>query len=193
MPLNVPQGFGLLAYRWGLASDPEVMVCTVGVDLGGAGGSAQDIADTKADAMETAIPDQDMAGGYTFLGCTLRVAAVGGGSVLVEAPRSVVGTAAASSVPNNCAYLVHKNTARAGRRGRGRMFLPPWVIAEVDVNQNGILTGAALTNLQSRVDVGFPLAGLVLLHDEAPAIIDPDPILSLVVDRQIATQRRRMR
>lgn len=193
MPLVIPEGYGLLAYRFALATDPEVMVITVGLNVLAVGGEPQAALDAKADAFAAAVPATMLAGGYTFLGCQLRLRHVDGGYVLLEAPRDIVGTAAAVSLPNNCAYLIHKRTARSGRRGQGRMFLPPWVIAEADINNAGMLTGAALSNLQAVVDDAFPLDGLVLLHDSVPSSIDPDPILSLVVDRQIATQRRRLR
>jgi hypothetical protein len=113
--------------------------------------------------------------------------------VVYESPQNVIGTGADVSIPNNCAFLVHKLTERAGRRGRGRMYLPPYVVAESDVNSNGILSPAALVNLQTLVGNAFPGDDFVLLHDSLPSSIPPDIITALNVDRQIATQRRRMR
>lgn len=193
MPLTIPAGFGLLAYQWGLATDPEVMICTLGLAVDPLVSGPQVQLDEKADAMATAVPAAQLAGGYAFLGCTLRVGDGSGSTTVYEAPRNIVGTAGAVSLPNNCAYLVRKSTARAGRRGRGRMYLPPWIVAEADISNSGILTGAALTGLQAIVEDAFPLAGLVLLHDDLPAVLAPDSITALTVDRQIATQRRRLR
>lgn len=190
MALEIPSGFGQLAYRFGLASDPEVMITTIGVDVGA---DPQGQVDDKADAFAAAVPAASLAGGYSFLGCVLRVGTGTTETVIVEAPRNVVGTAAAVSLPNNCAYLVRKTTGRAGRRGRGRMYLPPYIVAEADIDSNGMLSGPTLTALQAIVDDAFAGSDFVLLHDSEPASIAPDPILTLVVDRQIATQRRRMR
>jgi hypothetical protein len=193
MALVIPPGFGQLAYRFGLNTDPEIMVTTIGVDIAFGATGPQDKVDQKADAFAAAVPAASLAGGYTFLGCILREGAAGGGSVIYEAPRAIVGVAAAVSLPNNCAFLVRKGTGRAGRRGRGRMYLPPYIVAEADVTNTGMLSPAALVNLQGVVDAAFPGDDFVLLHDSLPSVIPPDPVTSLVVDRQIATQRRRMR
>jgi hypothetical protein len=193
MTLNVPAGFGILAYKFGLSSDAEVMVMTIGVDINFGSPGPQAKVDSKADSFANSVVAANMTGGYSFLGCTLRAGGGAGGSTVYEAPRLVVGTAPPSALPNNCAYLIHKLTARAGRRGRGRMFMPPYVIAETQVNNNGILDPPDLVGLQGLVDQALPGDDFVLFHDILPSVLAPDPITNLVVDRQIATQRRRMR
>ncbi len=102
-------------------------------------------------------------------------------------------------LPQNSALLVRKITNRGGRRGRGRMFFP-YLLAEGNVNEVGDFATVPRNTLQAVLDqvltdlqaIG---AGPVLLHEStgvtAPG--SPDPIVSLVVDGRIATQRRRLR
>lgn len=112
-------------------------------------------------------------------------------------PSTQNGGASASTLPANCAVLIHKRTARGGRRGRGRFYLP-WVGSETLWDEAGKLAGASVTTLQTAannfrsalVSGGVPM---VLLHDqgltpEGP----PNDVTSLIVDPLIGTQRRRL-
>lgn len=193
MTISYPAGAGLLSYRFGLTSDAEVMICTVGLDIPVLDPDPQGAVDSKADAFAAAVTPANISTGYTFLGCRLQMGPSTGGGATYEAPRSVVGTADPLALPNNCAFLIKKITELGGRRGRGRMYLPPFVIDEADVDQNGMLSGATQASLQALVDDAFPLEGLRLFHDDTPSPIDPTVITALLVDRQIATQRRRLR
>lgn len=112
-------------------------------------------------------------------------------------PTNVACTAAGSGPPPNVAILVHKRTARGGRRGRGRMFLP-WFGSEGDHDETGSINGTALTQYQTAVDTFrtslTSLAGpMVLLHGPGETTPGPpDTITGLDVDRLVSTQRRRL-
>jgi hypothetical protein len=135
----------------------------------------------------------------------VRVAAGTDGAedLVFEKPMATLGGAALSSLPANCAVLVHKVTARGGRRGRGRFFLP-WYIGEGDVDEAGQLTTVTQTAIQGRMDTfrtGLASGGsaMVLLHDPShPGVGSPtapgppNPVTALRVDKLISTQRRRL-
>ena len=101
------------------------------------------------------------------------------------------------SLPPNCAVLFHKATARGGRRGRGRMYLP-WSIADSSVDDVGVINSTnvtAHTAAASAWQAALSAGGnpLVLLHAPGKtATPPPDPVTSMTADRLIATQRRRI-
>lgn len=192
MAIVVPPGYGILSYRFSLAGDSEEMVCTVGlnVQVGLTGPQAR--CNAKADAWLAAMPGSTMVAGSSFNGCTLRTPDGG----VFEAPRTVLGSGGPAALPNNCAYLVKKLSAVAGRRGRGRMYVPPFYVGEGSISQTGDLDGASLVALQNLITAGLPGDDFVILHSQAfgaPAPPAPTPITSFLVDRKIATQRRRLR
>jgi hypothetical protein len=121
----------------------------------------------------------------------------GGADLVADTAWSDAGGATGSMLPPNCAVLVHKRTARGGRRGRGRFFLP-WAIIETAVDEVGIITPANVTTIQTAMNTfrstlisnSIPM---VLLHDPGKtATGPPDPVTSMTVDRLISTQRRRL-
>lgn len=98
--------------------------------------------------------------------------------------------------PNNCALLVRKVTSRGGRRGRGRMFVPPCSISDANVDGVGVIGTTQLVDQGTKAG-NFKLAlatngvPMFLLHshpDDAP-----DEVTSLSVQQLMATQRKRMR
>lgn len=106
------------------------------------------------------------------------------------------GSGGQAPVPINSALLVTKNTALGGRRNKGRMYVPPFLPGESQVDANGNLAAGVQATLQGQFDVATDgdLAddiGYLLYHQTG----DPTPtaITSLVVNNLIATQRRRMR
>lgn len=100
----------------------------------------------------------------------------------------------------NVTYLLKKSTSYAGRRFRGRMYLP--YANAGGVTQTGQLSTAELAILTARaaaIQTGLVAAGpnasnLVLLHAESPLSATPAPttVLSLAGEPFVATQRRRL-
>jgi hypothetical protein len=89
--------------------------------------------------------------------------------------------------------LIHKKTALAGRKNRGRMYIPD--MEESQVNNNGLLNGSAVALLQDIADAWFGLTGAdaligapQVLHEDASA---PTEITAMTVETTVATQRRR--
>lgn len=110
---------------------------------------------------------------------------------------SVSGGKSATSLPPNCALLVHKRTARGGRRGRGRLFIP-WAVAETDVDEAGIITAPVVTTAQTASNAFLTALGvnnvpMAVLHSPGQTAEGaPNLVTGLTVDRLISTQRRRL-
>lgn len=127
----------------------------------------------------------------------------GGEDIVGVNTQPVACTFGGPAAPPNCAVLVHKRTARGGRRGRGRMYLP-WAAASTTLTEAGGVSAADVTRVQNSVNAWMAalMAGpgpLVLLHRPSnpgtahpttPGV--PNNVTSMSVDSLIATQRRRL-
>jgi hypothetical protein len=110
-----------------------------------------------------------------------------------ERAMSIGGLESSAAVPPNTSALVRKFTARGGRKGRGRFFLPG--LPEGNVTSGGIidsgivtaLNDACATLLTELANNDVPMA---LLHDGPET---PNLVSGLTVSDQAATQRRRLR
>lgn len=199
--MSIPVGQGLAVFRFIVDGDSEEMVSTLGVDLSGAGGDFQEVAEDLrtiflADVM------QEVRNTSSFRGVYLYVGQDGGASAVYEAPENTQGTASSPGLPSNCALLVNKATALAGRRNRGRGYWP-CMLAEASVDQNGNLIGGELAAKQAVFDAvydklinGFAGQGAaptppLLFHQTGDQT--PTPITAFGVQSKIATQRQRMR
>lgn len=115
----------------------------------------------------------------------------------VDYATSVVGSASAISAPPNCAALIHKRTARGGRRGRGRMFLP-WCVSTGDIDEKGVIQASKITSLGTAMTNFHALLAtnnvpMFLLHKPGLSAVGvPNAVTSLQVDPLIGTQRRRI-
>lgn len=118
------------------------------------------------------------------------------GPLLGTAPHGVTGTLAAEALPLNCSFLVAKSTSRGGRRGRGRLFVPPFSVAEGNIGPTGVIVGASLTAQQAKWTAARTAQAAgdyppYLLHDTSE--IAPDPVNLWTMQARIATQRTRLR
>jgi hypothetical protein len=190
----IPAGFGQAAYRFSLTGDPEVMITTIGCDVDAMGGDPQAAAEFLRDKFTAEFSAAEIIGGWTFLGVSLKAGSVGGLGATFEAPANLVGTNSVQSPAQNTTTLVKKITALGGRSGRGRMFLPPFNLDETSVAKNGMIDPTSVATMQTGINAAFWHVNASLLHDSAaPGAPGPTPITSLLVDPQVATQRRRLR
>lgn len=110
---------------------------------------------------------------------------------------SLAGGYSATTLPPNCACLVHKTTARGGRRGRGRLFIP-WCISNSMVSENGTIDSTTKGTLQTSMTTFLTAlqtnnVPMVVLHDPGQTPPGPpDVVTALTVDPIISTQRRRL-
>lgn len=126
-----------------------------------------------------------------------------GEGLAVVGTDTFISTSDISSEPPNVAVLFKKGTARGGRRGRGRMFVP-WLGGETVVDElgnispvfvEGLNTVAQnfLDELADETDADSPM---YLLHstdpDQSTAPGSPNLVTSLICDPLVATQRRRL-
>jgi hypothetical protein len=128
---------------------------------------------------------------------TVRLGTDGGEDLIATQTNATVGGRSGTSVPPNVAVLLHKRTARGGRRGRGRMFLP-WCVLGTDVGEDGIITPARVTAIGTaaavfRNQLAAVSSPMVILHGPgATSMGAPDVVTSLTVSNLVATQRRRL-
>ena len=204
MALVIPTGFGQASQSFINTGDPDPWYITWGVDLREVGGDFQSTANDLAQVFAAF-----WAGRFStqtrISELTLRVGQDGGPSLVYTANLDVPGTSTAAKLPQNCSLLIHKMTERAGRPGRGRLFVPN-VLRESDVNDVGVLDSGLWSELTNTAQgwslamAGFgdealdPPAQMVLLHNTgAPGGTVPDTVTKLTVDPRISTQRRRLR
>ena len=105
------------------------------------------------------------------------------------------GTRNEDPIPINCAFLLNKVTARGGRTGKGRAYIPPAWIDESLVNSGGQVVSPGFGTRSTYMD-----AALVSLTTEAwgPVLHHSDgspgtAITGWNLSTTIATQRRRLR
>jgi hypothetical protein len=135
--------------------------------------------------------------GCTIGPTTIRLGQDGGEALVGYWSLRANGAISLTSPPPNVAVLIHKRTARGGRRGRGRLFMP-WFVDETTIDEAGIIAPATVTSLATCVEVfrtalatnGVPM---VVLHEPGKTTAGaPDVVTSLTVDPLVATQRRRL-
>lgn len=194
MTLVIPPGFAQVSWLFSLEGDNEMMVTTCGMDVSAFDGDFTEAAEAFSAAFLGAFTAGERADSYTYRGVVARIGQDGGPPVIAEVTGNSVGTLDVGPPPQNVAVLVRKSTGIGGRRGRGRMFLPPFCVGEEGIGANGVLEGSTRTTIQTNVSAWFAGLAPVLLHDSSPLPVpDPTPITAFVVDLTVATQRRRLR
>jgi hypothetical protein len=193
MPKILPPGFIDVSYRWSLTGDPEEMVHTQAYALTG---DPLQFLNNRLAAFKVGFPVTGWLSVYRLVGVTGYVGQDGGPPAVYEALDGTQGPNGSPAPPQNCALLVRKRTALGGRRGRGRMYLPPFPLAEGGIDHAGkvdpALVSAWTASSQQAFNEGV---SPVLLHATSPKspTPPPTPITSFLVDSMIATQRRRLR
>jgi hypothetical protein len=203
MALIIPVGYAQAVYELQLTGDNELMVTTMGHDLTGVtGGAYEDAANDLHGAWATEMMGL-VSNQYTFIGVTLYVGQDGGPPAIYESTApSQAGGDTAATLPQNCAYLLRKRTSAAGRRGRGRMYIPG--VSEPEVDALGVIDGTWLTTIQASADGWLAQLGVggvtgplppVILHREEGIGVEPPPTPVTVLEfaERIATQRQRLR
>lgn len=201
MGVVIPQGFGLAKIPFRHTGDPEEMLVTFGFD--------DDVSFTPAgvaagirNALDT-LPHfvaADIAVGYSWgpvrVTCMRNLGPVEG----LDTEVTVGANAGILPLPQNCAALVQKRTARGGRAGRGRMFWPLFFVNESSVSPIGVMNDPPFTSWQGSMNsflanLSSSNLAMHLLHSE-PEVgppLPPDPVTVLTAQQTIATQRTRLR
>lgn len=203
MALIIPPGFAQCVWSHILVGDSEPIINTAGLDLSAAGGAFEDAADNAFTAwVDNILPS--ISDDYTLSHVTLYVGQDGGPPLVVDSTLSnSTGGLSNAPLPQNCAHLVRKRTDSSGRRGRGRLYIPGVPEGEVDsagnlstVYRDAMTTSAngLLTDLETGV-AGLPATPMVILHRSEGIGTEPPPtpVVTMVCETKIATQRRRLR
>src|SRR3954468_18619565 len=120
MSLVIPPGFAQVVYRSALVGDPEECLWTIGVAMTPFA-DGQAAADGLRNDFVAAYPAANILLGWSFIGCRVYVGQDGGPPTVWESTGVVInGSNAGPALPPNCAFLVQKRSAFAGRRNRGR-------------------------------------------------------------------------
>lgn len=198
MSIQIPVGYGLATVRMQPVIGIKEVCWTFGYD-----GDAAEDPSVDAQEIDTILTLNttrmhnagSMSSQWKYLGvrCTRMT---NSGPLLGQYDHEILGQLSVECIPLNSAVLVRKNTSMGGRKGRGRFYLPPCHIAEVNIGATGNIQLTQLTALQTQVTNSFQalLASdckPVVLHSDV--VTSPAPIISWTVQTQIATQRRRMR
>lgn len=197
MPTIIPEDFGVLSFHHTDADAQGAVVNTLGVAVP----SSNEALDTvnHAAAAWSNIIMPTLCNVLVFIGASLlirRSDLLEHWDSNVEAPQA--GGHGADCLPLNCAYLVQKKTAFAGKRNRGRLYLSG---CDKNVVTGSTVGATFLGILQTALDAfgtelkldestyNAPMLP-VILHNSAGA---PTEINNFVAEARLATQRGRMR
>jgi hypothetical protein len=187
----IPEGFGQVLVPLRNAGAGHVSAITFGVDFTVAATDPQDEADTIAGVVYPRLaPCQDSDVTIGPLEVRYRQ---GGNEFVGIAATTDTGDQSFNSPPPNNSVIVAKNGAAAGRRNKGRFFLP-WALDRTDMNEAGGIVPARVTQIQGEMTTLLgDLVGIdremVILHSTAGT---PAVVVGLVVSALIGSQRRRL-
>ena len=215
----IPAQAALVAHRYQLPGDAEDMLITYGVEFEGDVPPGQDVVNNLDAGWKTHL-DAVSDSTYVLVGTMLWLN--NGGTdpeVWASTNATAPGTLSGTALPPNNALLVTKLTGLAGRRNRGRLFIPG--VQAAAVSEAGLMSAPTVAGFQTAVSAWFEsidapplLPGdegryMVILHSDSthweiddgqPRRVpngDPIPaptrITGLRVEPRIATQRRRLR
>jgi hypothetical protein len=192
--LVIPNGFVNIHFLFSVTGDAQPMSFAIGAQFVPGDFNPQAISDEAYIAFSGGYAAANWYDQWTFLGTRVEVAA----GAIAETMIPLAGTGGTlGTVVQNTSVLVKKITGVAGRAHRGRAYFPPISLAEVDVNNVGMIDSTVVATIQSNwdgfisaLDSAADLTFLALLHASAD---DPDEINSWQVEGQVATQRRRLR
>lgn len=201
MSLIIPTSYAQVAIQFRRAGDPDPWYVTYAItELGDPEDYPTLVGDLSSyweDNVLAFLPaDTQMSG------IQLRIGTGDPEPLTLFYPLAIAGLGSGTTLPQNCAVLITKQTSRPGRTGKGRLFWP--TIIEAEVNGLGLIAGSYRDTLQGAWDNLFvahrdgaspgTAHPMFLLHNEGvPGGSSPTEITGLQVDPVISTQRRRLR
>jgi hypothetical protein len=191
----IPPGYAGISVPLNHVGIARTAYLTFGVKNNAGGTSAASVANPVFNALTQTLSLASILDSEVTIGPVKAAIGQDGSPPLSgEGANTQAGALSTGTLPSNCAVLVKKSTALGGRAGRGRIFIP-WAIGESFVDEGGIITAGNVTTMQTAMS--NMLSGLatnnvpmVILHAVSTGL--PPLVVSLTVDRLLATQRRRL-
>lgn len=191
----IPDGYGQVNIKFGGAGAPLGAQVTFGVQFLGTPTLLTTLATQISTAFDNRImPQLSSAISHTS---TLLKKGPNDTGAFVEVAGGGAGVLAATCVPPQVSMLVTKITNVGGRSGRGRMYLPG--LLEANVDASGIITPASVANVSAAFalflgDLETTLTTpMVLLHGEGSPATEPYIVENMVCQSKVATQTDRLR
>lgn len=192
----IPPGFAQVTVPLAHQDLTRAAAVVFGIEVPGGGVDpdllAADVQSSFVTSIGQGVDSQVLIGPVTVL-----IGQDGGEGIAGSSPSGQQGAANLTAPPPNVAVLLRKRTARGGRRGRGRMYLP-WWCQETDIDEAGRLTGAAISSRNTAANLFLnTLSGadtpMVILHSQGRTTPgQPNLVTTLTCDPVVATQRRRL-
>lgn len=199
MTVVLPQGFAQFTLRWSSPNFASGGAATVlgfgrpGEPVAAASAFAQNIIDYWIEYLK---PVTDSG---TSLASVYWATDVASGEIAANEP----GAQNVDNAPPQVAALMTYRTAAKGPRGRGRSYWPS-LIPRGELTEDGLMTQSRVDSLAGRFDDFFETLLLpddsdqvVLQRDEpgqqSPPLNPPPIVTSRILQRRVATQRRRNR
>lgn len=194
--LKIPNGYANIQWKFSLTGSSHQFSFAHGVKYA-VGATAEDMTATGVAAMEDGYDMANVYNDWTFDSVHAILNDSGDLFVnddFVEDP----GTGGAGDFPPpNTSLLVRKNTGRAGRKERGRMYWPLISVLDADLDDVGIINPTVLgviagnvADFKEQLDLSPFVDSLVLLHESNEV---PTEVISWGVEAMVGTQRRRLR
>jgi hypothetical protein len=195
MALDLPLGFLQTTFHHTSPSADGELVCTAGWDIRDTTLQPQAVVELISTNWITHIVEE-MHSSITFIGTT-GLSLSESGLVSFDAPASSGGSGSGTALPPAVSLLVQKRTGFAGKKNRGRMFIPGLPAEHLDGADKGKVTAFALSVWQPAftaflADIFLDEVRMMILHQE-PNTDQPRPVTELVVAERVATQRGRQR
>jgi hypothetical protein len=194
--MPTPPGFASCSARFVLAAFNRPAFITWGVDNTDTDPASLSVQMLNCLTTTGGLMSQ-MDSSVTLAEVISRIGTDGGEDLIGSATGSTLGGLTGGAPPPNVAILAHKRTARGGRRGRGRWYLP-WYCSANDLGEDGVLLAAKLTAKQTALNAtraamaagGNPMVVLHRPGHTSPG--PPDVVTNIVVANVVGTQRRRL-
>lgn len=189
----IPDNYGVASAIVELTSSGERMTTTFGFH-----NTHLDDAITNASLISGKWMDNFTIGSltdsYTYVGVYV-IESIGGVLQSAQTSDSLVGTVHDDPPSPAVSCGITKQTSYAGKKYRGRMYLPAGYMVESEINEGGKLSDAQFGSIVTQAtgllaDLDSAGVPMYLLHRDATV---PTPVNDLLVRQLVRTQRRRQR
>lgn len=191
--MDIPENYGIVAFKHVLDTTGEESSVTAGFHNTSID-DALTIATFMANNWTASFDHTYLSNEYTFVGAYVIIN-IGGVEQAAQFDVNEAGTRSSAVPSPACALCVKKQTSYAGKRYRGRFFLPAGWLTEAELSPAGVIDTSWLTPIQGFCDDlltamsgdGYPM---YLLHTDGGT---PTPVNALLARNKVRTQRRRQR